>query len=249
MRRPRMIVGAVGLAVMLAALAWALTGLPRFGSQISRYGSYTAHHAVPQRQTTNSVVAVAFDYRALDTLGEEFILFIAAVAVVVLLRSVRGEHERTPDEELAHEQRRASESERWLGTALVGPIALLAAYVVTHGQLTPGGGFQGGIVLMAAIAFVFLGGEWMIVLRMRRADSTIESVESLGAAGFAMLGFGGLIGAGAFLANFLPFGTSGSLLSGGFIPLANLAVGLEVAGATVMIVSELIDQRMLRAPA
>lgn len=247
MRRPRMIVGSIGLALIVGGFAWGVTGLPRFGAEISRYGSYTAHHAVPQRKTTNSVVAVAFDYRALDTLGEEFILFISAVGVVVLLRGLRGERKRgrEPDPELAGEQRRASESERWLGTALVGPLAILAAYVVTHGQLTPGGGFQGGVVLMAAIAFVLLGGEWAIVLRLRRAAPAVESVEAVGAAGFAMLGFGGLIGAGAFFANFLPFGNSGSLLSGGFIPLANVAVGLEVAGATLMILAELIDQRML----
>ena len=245
MRRPRIIVGASGLALMVGGFAWALTGLPRFGGGISHYGSYLAHHAVPQRETTNSVVAAAFDYRALDTLGEEFILFISGVGVLVLLRSLRGEDESRSDDHLASEQERASESERWLGTALVGPLAILAAYVVTHGHLTPGGGFQGGIVLMAAIAFVFLGGEWAIALHLRRADPAVESLEAMGAAGFTMLGFGGLIGAAAFFANFIPFGTSGSLLSGGFIPLGNIAVGFEVAGATVMITSELIGQRML----
>ena len=248
MRRPRMIVGAIGLALMVAGFAWAATGLPRFGAEISQYGSYVAHHAVPQRETTNSVVAAAFDYRAFDTLGEEFILFISAVGVVVLLRSLRGEDEPRSEEHLAREQERASESERWLGTALVGPLVLLAAYVVTHGHLTPGGGFQGGVVLMAAIAFVFLGGEWAIVRRLRRATPAVESIEAVGAAGFTLLGFGGLIGATAFLANFLPFGTSGSLLSGGFIPLGNIAVGFEVAGATVMIVAELIEQRVLVSP-
>ena len=91
---------------------------------------------------TNSVVAVAFDYRGFDTLGEEFILFISVVGVVVLLRRVRDEQ---PEQEgdLPAEQRRSSESERWAGAALLGPVIVLAAYVVTHGQLTPGGGFQG----------------------------------------------------------------------------------------------------------
>jgi multicomponent Na+:H+ antiporter subunit B len=99
---------------------------------------------------------------------------------------------------------------------------------------------------MGSVAFIFLGGEWLILLRLRKSSTWIELLESSGAAGFAMIGFGGLIGLGAFFANFLPSGSSGSLLSGGMIPLANVAVGLEVAGATLMVLSELVDQRILR---
>ena len=246
MRSPRLIVGAVGLILLVGGFAWATTGLHDFGKERSEYGAYTAYHAVPQRKSTNSVVAVAFDYRAFDTLGEEFILFASAVGVVALLRTTRGEGAERPEGELLPEQRRSSESERWLGAALVGPIAVLAAYIITHGQLTPGGGFQGGVVLAAALVFVFLGGEWMILLRVRRSARWIEVVEAGGAAGFAMIGFGGVIALGAFFANFIAYGSSGSLLSGGMLPLANVAVGLEVAGATLMVLSELLDQRLLR---
>jgi multicomponent Na+:H+ antiporter subunit B len=240
-------VGGIGLVLLIGALVWAVTGLHAFGKGISRYGSYTAHHAVPQREATNSVVVVAFDYRGFDTLGEEFILFISVVGVVALLRRTRDEQEEQPEQELGPEQRRSSDATRWLGAALVGPMTILGAYVITHGQLTPGGGFPGGVILMAAIALIFLGGEWLVLVRVRRSSTWIELVESSGAAGFAIIGFGGLIGLGAFFTNFLPYGSAGSLLSGGTIPLANIAVGLEVAGATLMVVSELLDQRMLRS--
>lgn len=93
MRRPRMIVGAIGLLLVVGGF-WATTGLHPSGADHSRYGFYTAHYAVPQRKTTNSVVAVAFEYRAFDTLGEEFILFISVVGVVVLLRTLRDEETR-----------------------------------------------------------------------------------------------------------------------------------------------------------
>ena len=240
-----MIVAAIGLILVVGGFVWAVTGLHAFGAEHSRYGHYTAHHAVPQREATNSVVAVAFDYRAFDTLGEEFILFVSVVGVAVLLRSLREEKEEQPEKELMPEQRRASESERWLGVALVGPITILAAYIVTHGQLTPGGGFQGGIILMAALGFVFLGGEWLILLRLRRGSTWAEIADAAGAAGFAIVGFGGLIGAGSFFANVIPSGSSGSLLSGGMIPLANIAVGMEVAGAMLTVLSELLDQRLV----
>ena len=41
---------------------------------------------------------------------------------------------------------------------------MLAAYIVTHGALTPGGGFQGGAILMAAITAIFVGGEYAVLL-------------------------------------------------------------------------------------
>ena len=245
MRSPRLAVGLIGLVVMVGGFAWAVTGLHAFGKENSKYGYYTAHHAVPQRQATNSVVVVAFDYRAFDTLGEEFILFVSVVGVVALLRAIRGEREEDVDRDVDPEQRRTSDATRWLGAALVGPITVLAAYVITHGQLTPGGGFPGGVILMAAIALAFVGGEWLLLAHLRKSAEWLELLESAGAAGFAMIGFGGLIAVGAFFENFLPYGSSGNLLSGGMIPLANVAVGLEVAGAILMVLYELLDQRLL----
>jgi multicomponent Na+:H+ antiporter subunit B len=58
---------------------------------------------------------------------------------------------------------------------------------------------------------------------------------------------GGLVFASAALANFLPFGTQGSLLSGGTIPILNIAVGVEVAGGVSLIFTELLDQALLRS--
>ncbi len=191
------------------------------------------------------MVATAFDYRGFDTLGEEFILFISAIGVTVLLRAIRGDVEEKPEAELLPEEGRISELSRWIGVALVGPLTVLAAYVVTHGQITPGGGFQGGVILMAAVAFIFLGGEYLLLLRLRRSATPLELAHAAGAAGFALIGLGGLIGTGVFFANFLPKGTPGSLLSGGMIPLANISVGIEVAGALLMVLSELLDQRLL----
>ncbi|HSC05075.1 MAG TPA: hydrogen gas-evolving membrane-bound hydrogenase subunit E [Solirubrobacteraceae bacterium] len=242
MTRGRRAVAIVGVVLLAGGLAWGASGLYDFGHYHALYGKIVARDAVPDRSATNSVVVTAFDYRAFDTLGEEFILFVAVVGVAVLLRRLRGESGRDEDE-VAEEDRRASESTRWIGMALVGPLVVLTAYIVVHGHLTPGGGFQGGVILMGAVAFVAVGGESLVLLHLRRTSSWVEMSESAGAAGFAMLGFGGLIGAGAFFQNFIANGTSG-LLTGGFIPLANIAVGLEVGGALMMVISEFFDQRL-----
>jgi multicomponent Na+:H+ antiporter subunit B len=242
-RRGRQIVGSLGVLLVAAAFAWACTGLHAFGHGATRYGEMVARATVPQRAATNAVAAVTFDFRGFDTLGEEFILFIAVVGASILLRTLRSE---ASEEEKRVEDPgpRGSEFARWLGAGLVGPVAVLAAYIVTHGALTPGGGFQGGAILMAAVAAIFVGGEYAVLLTIRRSGTWLDVADALGAAGLVVIGFGGLIAAGTFFQNFIDKGTSG-LLTGGIIPLANITVGLEVAGALLMVAAELLDQRLL----
>jgi multicomponent Na+:H+ antiporter subunit B len=229
--------------LVIGGFAWVVTGLPAFGHYHHRYGRVAARDAVPLRSVENAVNATAFDYRAFDTLGEEFILFISVVGVTILLRSLRGEDDPDRQAEAAGE-RRGSDLTRWLGAALVGPLLVLGADVVTHGQLSPGGGFQGGVILAAAVAVLFVGGQYRILLRLRAISTWVEVADSAGALGFVMIAFGGLIGTGTFLFNFLPKGTSG-LLTGGIVPLTNVSVGIEVAGAVLMVCSELLQQRDL----
>jgi multicomponent Na+:H+ antiporter subunit B len=73
----------------------------------------------------------------------------------------------------------------------------------------------------------------------------IEAFESGGAAGFVLIGIGGLIFGGVFLQNFLPYGTPDQLLSAGIMPPVSIAVGLEVTGALLLIFSEFLDQSLL----
>lgn len=244
MNAGRKVAAAVGLLLVVGGFVWGSTGLHKFGKYDFRYGAIVAKDSVPDRSVVNSVVVTAFDYRAFDTLGEEFILFISVMSVGVLLRRLRQEHESEDHDVDPAREERGSESMRWLGTALAAPIALLALEVISHGTMTPGGGFQGGVVLMAAVAFTFLGGEYALVTRLRGSHTWIEIAESIGAAAFGLLGVGGLISTGIFFENFIEKGQAG-LFTGGFIPLANIAVGAEVAAAFLLVISELVYQRLL----
>ena len=143
---------AVGLVLMMGGFVWGASGLHAFGHYDFRYGAIVAKDSVPDRAATNAVVVTAFDYRAFDTLGEEFILFVSVLSVGVLLRRMRDEREGETSAVEPDRAVRGSETMRWLGTALAAPVALLAIEVITHGHLTPGGGFQGGVVLMSAVA-------------------------------------------------------------------------------------------------
>ena len=92
--RVRLGVFAAGLAGLLGLLLWGLAGLPDFGDYRGAYGEILDRVAVPERSTTDVVTAVNFDYRAFDTLGEEFILFAAVIGVASILRTLRGERVR-----------------------------------------------------------------------------------------------------------------------------------------------------------
>jgi multicomponent Na+:H+ antiporter subunit B len=242
-RSARLAVFGVGAAGLGALLLWGLSGLPDFGHYTGEYGRILARIAVPERQATSVVATVTFDVRALDTLGEELILFVAAFGVAALLRAQREEHE-IESAAGAGEEQPPSDAIRSLLGASVAPIVLLGIYLVIHGWLTPGGGFQGGVVIASAGLVFYLSGRRVAADRLDPARG-MEQAEGIGAAGFALIGLGGLLFAGTFFENFLPYGTQGSLISGGTIGLSNIAVAIEVTGAFLAIFSELLEQTLL----
>ena len=251
-RRTRLALFGVAAAALAVILAHGLAGLPAFGRYHGIYGIVLAHVTVAQRRATDLVTAITFDYRGLDTMGEEFILFAASLGVVVLLREQRDERRESPRESDEADERAQPAATRpftspaliAMGRLLVGPVLVLGVYVASHGQLTPGGGFQGGVVLAAAVILVFVA-VGRVAMAPIRPSGAAGIFEAAGAGGYVAIGLGGLVAGARFLTNFLPLGTKGSLLSGGTIASLSAIVGLEVAGAITLIVSEFVDQRLL----
>ena len=131
-----------------------------------------------------------------------------------------------------------------VGLALVGPVVLYGLYLVAHGHLTPGGGFQGGVVLATAALLVYLSGEY-VTLRRVSPELVTDAAESTGAAGYVAIGLLGVAAGASFLTNVLPLGQPGALLSAGTIPLINMAIGLEVAGGFMLLISEFLEQTLV----
>ncbi|MBV8713251.1 MAG: hypothetical protein JOY56_15795, partial [Solirubrobacterales bacterium] len=209
------------------------------------YGQVLNGIGVTERHATDLVTALNFDIRGFDTLGEEFILFTSVLGVVLILRQMRGEQDRPSQREAEeHSFAGASAALRALSLVLIPMLLALGVYIVVHGALTPGGGFQGGVILAAGPLAVFLAGRY---LRMKTVAPTIveELGDAIGAAGYALVGLGGLVFAGVFFKNFLPLGIPGHLLSAGQLPLASIAVGLEVSGAFLVAFSEFLDQALV----
>lgn len=225
--------GAAGTAVLLVL---ATLDMPPFGSRFHPY----RNHAVPAavaHATANVVSSVNFDQRGLDTLAEESILLASVLVVATLLR-------KTDDEEW----RRRTEGRVLDSTLLMGwillPFTLLLGFdVIAHGGVTPGGGFQGGVVLGTAIHLLYVAARYDTLRRVRPLRP-FEWGEAVGTAAFACLGVAGVLVTGAFLANVVPQGTFGTLLSAGTVPILNGAVGVEVTSGVVVVISAFLDQAL-----
>jgi multicomponent Na+:H+ antiporter subunit B len=242
-RRLVFLAGAAGLAVFVL---WGLAGLPGFGRYPGPYGDIINRVAVAQTNATAVVSAVNFEYRAFDTLGEEFILFGAAAGMATVLRRLRGEEVvRTRREALDRVAPPASDALRAAALAFAGPVVVLGLFLATHAQTSPSGGFQGGALLTTAFVLVFLAGQ---VLLFRRAspEDLVDTAEAVGAGGFAAVGVTAVAMGLPYLSNYLPLGgTPGAVTSSGTIALISLLVGIEVGAAFLLILGELMDQALL----
>jgi multicomponent Na+:H+ antiporter subunit B len=232
--RVRLLVFALGALVFAAFYAAACTELPSFGGNFHPYGVQAVHNSLA-RHTANTVSSVNFDQRALDTLGEESILFAAVLGTVVLLRQVHGEQRVRPARaDVAPRVRRYG--------VLMLPVAMVTGlYVVAHGQLSPGGGFQGGVVVATSLHLLYIAVDYRALERIRPVG-VFEVGDAVGEAAYLVTGLAVMLGGAAFLTNTLPLGTFNTLASGGTVPLLNAAVGLEVACGIVVLLARFLDQ-------
>jgi multicomponent Na+:H+ antiporter subunit B len=229
-------VGAGLLAVLLAGFA----GLPTFGRSTGSAGDRLNHVEVRQRSATDVVTAVVLDYRGFDTMAEETILFAAAIGVALLLRPTRGERTIRPPREMPPA---IDDVIGFLGRCFVGPVALIGLYVVGHGHLTPGGGFQGGVVIASATMSVWLTLGHRPFERLNPI-AAVDLAEGIGIGGFPLIGLVGVAAGATFLSNVLPLGQPGSLLSAGTMPILNVFIGVAVAAGFLLIVSEFLEQTL-----
>jgi len=108
----------------------------------------------------------------------------------------------------------------------VGLILLYGIYIVTHGHLSPGGGFAGGVIV--ALSFIHLMLAFGKDLALRKLSEGVASFfENLGAIMFLTIAILGFVG-GYFFFNFFFKGKPFNFFSAGIIPLCNIAICLKV---------------------
>ncbi len=143
------------LAVVLATggvLVYGTLDLPAFGDPTAPAQTHVAPYylqkAIEQTGVPNIVTAVLASYRGFDTLGEVVVIFTAGIAVLLLL----GGRREDPLEDGAKEERVPQNLVLRVVSKIVIPVIILfALYVQFHGDYSPGGGFQAGVIMSAGI--------------------------------------------------------------------------------------------------
>lgn len=223
MRNLASILFAGGLLFLLLVIASQLG----FGEPPMRVGEGILSAAADDVGAANIVTAVLLGYRGIDTLGELSILFAAATAVGLVLGHRRSATTSDPQGGFILRA----------GADLLFPLLLVVGlYVIAHGHVTPGGGFQGGVILAAAF---FIG----VLARPDRGlgHAAISVIEGIAGASFILIGLWALAVEGEFLMPLLGQGTMGELVSAGTLPLLSLAVGLKVGAELAGLMTHLSE--------
>ena len=227
--------------LLLGLFCYASINLPAWGYYRGPYGDVIASLVVYQRHATDTVNAINYDYRGFDTLGEEFILFTAVLGVMLLLRHEDGDSAaqsgKQPSSELSasvQDLTPLSPTVQAIALPTICLTVIFGFYIGLHGQLTPGGGFQAGVILATAPILIYIAQNTKAFERIT-SHPGIELIEALGAASYALIGILPLLLGVPLLTNILPLGKTGDVFSAGNIALISACVGVEVTAAFLLV--------------
>lgn len=185
---------------------------------------------IDESGSANMVTSVVVNYRSFDTLGEVTVLFISALGAGLLLSGKRKRHTMHFEPSFILRQ----------GARIVfGIIVVFGVYMMTHGHLTPGGGFPGGAVIAAGILLLYIADD---TFRIRLQAMKVS--ESLAGSMYVIVGLLGIVLARHFLRNFLPTGIIGDLISGGIIPVVYILIGLKVGSELSSVVDGFLTEEV-----
>jgi multicomponent Na+:H+ antiporter subunit B len=167
---------------------WGTARTPVNQAQVSRY---YIQHTYDDTLVPNQVTAILADYRGYDTMFETVVVLIAGLSIFTILGCGV---ERESQEGVAPPFRINILMPRDLivrltSKILVPVIQLFALYVVAHGHHSPGGGFQGGVILAASFIMMELTSELQPIATRLSGKATLV----MGVIGVSIYGGWGLI--------------------------------------------------------
>ena len=129
---------------------------------------------------TETVTAIVWDYRGLDTLFETTVFYIALAGCLILARG------------LYKEEKEASKPGSGLSVIVRGVTKITAPMIIVvgvsialHGHLTPGGGFQGGATMAVLPLLIIVIFSLAPLIRRGFTPSRLAIIR-----GFALIGIG-----------------------------------------------------------
>ena len=247
----RRIAAVIMLIVVITVPFIAFDVLPVIGDPESapntHVSDYYIEHAIDECNSPNMVTAVIVDYRAFDTMFETTVMFLAGLSVVIVLAN--RPKSRIPAPESFRRLREAAGRPVYktvnkdVMISIIEPVILIyAMYVLFHGEISLGGGFQAG----ALIGMVYLL-DVMVVNRKRPIfnlpKSRSAAIAGLGPFIYALTGFISLIGGGLYLEyNKMPLPVHQAELHSIGITLVEIGVTIGVAGTIITILNALMER-------
>jgi multicomponent Na+:H+ antiporter subunit B len=224
---------ALTLAAAAVPMLIGVAGLPRPGDPEAPIHTHLAARYIAEgsRETgaENLVTGVLLNYRGFDTFGEVMVIFSALAAVMAVLSSAVPGH---PGDDATGIDRGIPISPvvAFVIRVTAPFIAVFGAFVIFKGHVSPGGGFQGGVILGALLmllSFVFGRG-------LRRPLIPLGLARWLQAAAplaFAAIGVLGLALTGALLG--YPAGSGHHLTRE--LMMITLEVGIGIGGGAIIL--------------
>jgi len=150
--------GLLSVIIVGSLLLSATKDFPDWGDQDSPandgpVSSFYIEKTEEKTKVPNMVTAVLADYRGYDTMFETVVIFIAGIGIIAVLRTY-GNNDSTPKNQVGDEG--AGLLAKITCSLILPFIQLFALYVVAHGHHSPGGGFQGGVMLGASYILLAL---------------------------------------------------------------------------------------------
>lgn len=181
--------------------------------------------------SANMVTSIVVNYRSFDTLGEVTVLFVSALGVAIVFGGVTRKYKFTHPSNFILKT----------GARIVfGLILIIGVFMVTHGHITPGGGFPGGSMIAAAMLLLYLADD-----DYRAKISTFKFLEGFAGTIYVLMGAVGLLVTNYFLQNFLETGVVGDLLSAGIIPIIYILIGLKVGAELSGIIDNFLSEEVV----
>ena len=225
--------------------------LPDIGDPASAPNSHVSdhyiEHAIDECNSPNMVTAVIVDYRAFDTMFETTVMFLAGVAVILILANHPKRKFMIPARFRRFDRRTGkaiynSVNKDVMVSIIQALILVYAIYVLFHGEVSLGGGFQAGALIgMTYLLDVMVCRREVPLFRLTKFRAA--ALAGLGPFIYALTGMLSFIGGGLYLQySKLPFSMHEAELHPIGITLVEIGVTIGVAGTIITIINALTER-------
>ena len=186
------VIGLVAALLMGLVLIIAEADFPGFASPFSPASLHLSPYYITQTlhdtNVPNIVTSVLADYRGFDTMFETAVIFTAGLAVIAILRRYKKDDSTEIPEPYTISEGYPDTIIRFVARQLVPFIQLFALYVVAHGHHSPGGGFQGGVIIGASFILLAISFDTRMIIGLMSEKSNIL-LGNIGVLIYAGIGF------------------------------------------------------------